>query len=179
MAQLKPFAPDVEVNGETVMSTVNSFPDFMKNVAMNILNQNGIINPEPGMWYSQQAWLNSFKEISDKFGSNTLFQIGKAIPANAKFPPEIDNIEKALGSIDIAYHMNHRNGDIGYYKLVSHNKNAKKLIMQCRNPYPCDFDRGIITAMARKFQNGVEVELDSGKPSRKDGADESWYVITY
>ena len=133
----------------------------------------------PGNWYSQKAWLDSFKEIAEKYGSNTLFEIGKGIPANAKFPPEIDNIEKALGSIDIAYHMNHRNGDIGFYKLVSHDQAKKTLIMQCRNPYPCDFDRGIITTMARKFKTGVKVELDKSKPSRKDGADDSWYIITY
>jgi hypothetical protein len=51
--------------------------------------------------------------------------------------------------------------------------------MQCKNPYPCDFDRGIIVAMARKFEPSVKVELDTSKPSRKDGADDSWYIVTY
>jgi hypothetical protein len=108
LAQYVPFAPNVEVNGETVLATVNSFPEFMRSFALKMLAENGISNPVPGQWYKQKAWLDSFKTIAEKYGSNTLFEIGKAIPANAKFPPEIDNIEKTLGSIDVAYHMNHR-----------------------------------------------------------------------
>lgn len=48
--------------------------------------------------------------------------------------------------------MNHRNGEIGYYKLISINLKANTAIMNCKNPYPCNFDRGIITTMARKFR---------------------------
>lgn len=179
MAQYEPFAPSVEVNGETVLTTVNSFPEFMRDMALKMLEEKGIVNPQQGEWYSQKAWLDSFKEIAEKYGSNTLFEIGKGIPSNAKFPPEINSIEKALASIDVAYHMNHRNGDIGFYKLVSHDAANKTLIMQCKNPYPCDFDRGIITTMARKFKTGVQVALDKNKPSRKDGADDSWYRVTH
>lgn len=179
MAQFRPFAPDVEVNGETVLTTVNSFPEFMKEMAFKLLEKNGISNPQPGKWYSQKAWLESFEEIAEKFGSNTLFEIGKAIPANAKFPPEVNSIDKALGAIDVAYHMNHRNGDIGYYKLINVDLNNRQMTMQCKNPYPCDFDRGIITAMGRKFETNVDVKVDESKPSRKNGAEDSWYQITF
>ncbi len=179
MAQFESFTPNVEVNGETVLTTVNCFPEFMRKIALKMIEEKGITNPQPGGWYSQQAWLDSFKEIAEKYGSNTLFEIGKGIPANAKFPPEINSIEKALDLIDVAYNMNHRNGDIGFYKLVSHDKAKKTLIMQCKNPYPCDFDKGIITTMARKFEKDVKITLDTSKPSRKNGADESWYVVIY
>ncbi len=179
MAQFKPFASGVEVNGETVLTTVNAFPGSLKTMAMKILEKNGIADPQPGQWYSQVAWLDSFKEIAGKCGPNSLFQIGKAIPENAQFPPDVDTVEKALDIIDTAYHMNHRNGDIGFYKLVSHNPEKKEMIMHCKNPYPCDFDRGIITTMARKFSSIVKVKVDEGKPSRNDGAEDSWYVVSY
>lgn len=179
MAQYVQFDSNVEVNGETVLTTVNSFPELMRSFAIKILKSNGIENPQPGEWYSQKAWLDSFREISEKFGSNTLFEIGKQIPANAKFPPEIDNIEKGLSAIDIAYNMNHRNGDIGFYKMVEHDPLKREIIMHCKNPYPCDFDRGIITTMGRKFKVSTEVKLDNTKPSRNDGADDSWYIVTY
>ncbi len=179
MAQFEQFAPNVEVNGETVLTTINSFPEFMRKIALKMLERHGIKNPEPGQWYSQKAWLGSFKEIAEKYGSNTLFEIGKAIPSNARFPTDIDDIEKALSSIDIAYHMNHRNGDIGFYKLVKHDREKKILIMHCKNPYPCDFDRGIIVSMAIQFEPTAHVRLDTNKPSRKDGADDSWYIVTY
>lgn len=183
MAQFIPFDNNVEVNGETVSAIVNAFPEYLTNMALQILKKSGIVNPVPGQWYSQKSWLNAFKDISDKFGSNTLFEIGKAIPSNAQFPSEIDNLENALNSIDIAYQMNHRNGEIGYYMLISIDLKGKTATMNCKNPYPCDFDRGIITAMARKFRpldsNFPEVVLDESKPNRKKGDEESWYIVKW
>jgi hypothetical protein len=132
MTQFIPYDENVEVNGETVLTTVNSFPDFMRSIALKMLEGNGIKDPQPGEWYSQKAWLDSFKEINEKYGSNTLFEIGKGIPANAKFPPEVDSIEKALNVIDVAYHMNHRNGEIGFYKVISHDTSQNKIIMNVK-----------------------------------------------
>lgn len=183
MAQFVPFDDNVEVNGETVSAITNAFPEYLTSMAIEILRQSGIDNPIPGQWYSQKAWLAAFKDIAEKFGSNTLFEIGKAIPSNANFPPEITSMRDALDSINIAYHMNHQNGDIGFYKLVEFNAESKKAIMNCKNPYPCDFDRGIITAIARKFRpldsNFPEVMLDESKPNRKSGDDESWYIVSW
>jgi hypothetical protein len=79
MAQFIPFESNVEVNGETILTTVNSFPEFMRQATIEMLENYGIKNPQPGNWYSQKAWLDSFKEIYKKYGSNTLFEIGKKI----------------------------------------------------------------------------------------------------
>lgn len=183
MAEFISFDENVEVNGETVSTVINAFPEYLTGMAIRILKEHGIDNPTPGQWYNQQLWLNAFKEISDKFGANTLFEIGKAIPSYAKFPVEINTMESALASINEAYRMNHRGGNIGFYKLVKFNEHLKNAIMHCNNPYPCDFDRGIITTMARKFRpidsNFPEALLDRTKPSRKNGADESWYVVSW
>ncbi|MBI9067317.1 MAG: hypothetical protein JEZ09_08495 [Salinivirgaceae bacterium] len=183
MAEFISFDDNVEVNGETVATIINSFPEYLTGIVIRILKEHGIDNPTSGQWYSQQLWLNAFKEISDKFGSNTLFEIGKALPSNAKFPSNIDSIEKALISIDEAYQINHRGGNIGFYKLVEFNEKLKSAVMHCNNPYPCEFDRGIITAMARKFRpvdsNFPEALLDKSKPNRKNGADESWYIVSW
>lgn len=183
MAQFRAFAPNVEVNGETVLSIINAFPDYLKDFAYEILEDHGIKDPKPGEWYKQQAWLDSFNTISQKFGENTLFEIGKVIPENAQFPPDINTLEKGLSAIDVAYHMNHRNGDIGYYKLISFDGTSNKAVMECKNPYPCDFDRGIITTMARKFrpENSKIPEVNSApnKASRKNGDDSSTYIIVW
>jgi hypothetical protein len=125
--------------------------------------------------------LDSLQEISLKIGPKSLFAIGKAIPSNAQFPPDINTIEKALASIDIAYHMNHKNGEIGHYKLIKAEGRTAKMV--CDNPYPCDFDRGIIEAMAQKFKPADSimafVEHDDTQPCRKKGADSCTYLITW
>ena len=180
MVQFKAFTANAEVNGETVLSVVDGLGAFKKQ-ASDILMKNGINNPQPGQWYSQQAWLNAFKEIAEKIGARSLNAIGKKIPQNAKFPPGIDTIDKALASIDVAYHMNNRNGEIGYYKYEK--TSAKSGRMICKNPFPCDFDRGIIEAMAQRFKPAdsvmVMVDHDKTKSCRKNGAESCEYIITW
>jgi len=179
MAQFKAKSPVVQVNGETVLSIVDGMGAF-KSMAITILSDCGIKNPTPGQWYPQQAWLDAFKIISDKIGKATLTKIGNKIPENAKFPPTIDNIEKALSSIDIAYHMNHKGGEIGHYNYHKVSDKSAKLV--CDNPYPCEFDRGIIEAMAKKFRPPTSLPRilhDDKAPCRKDGAESCTYHVEW
>lgn len=179
MAQFTAFAEGVEVNGETVLSVVNGMGPY-KSMGLKILAAHGIKDPKPGEWYSQQAWLDSFKQISENIGRGTLLAIGKSIPDSAQWPPHVDSLEKALTSIDVAYHMNHRGGEIGYYRYESTGPRSGK--MECRNPYPSDFDQGIIIATAMKFAPaGVSplVKLDESASSRKQGADSCTFLIVW
>jgi hypothetical protein len=194
MAQFTPFAPNVEVNGETVTSIVDGMGSF-KSRGFDILTKNGIAQPEAGKWYSQQAWLASFKSIADTVGPTTLMAIGKKIPENAKFPPDINTIDKALAAIDVAYHMNHRSGGrqlfdpstgrmsegIGHYNFVKVNETKAKVI--CNNPYPCEFDKGIVEAMAKRFKPAgsmfVKVTHDDSCGCRKRGGDACTFVVEW
>lgn len=127
------------VNGQTVLSVVNGMGVF-KSSGSRILDKHGLPNPVPTGWYPQQAWLDAFKEIAQSIGAKTLHQIGLSIPRNAKFPPGLDSLEKALSSIDVAYHLNHRGGEIGHYQYTK--SGPTQAVIVCRNPYPCEFDRG-------------------------------------
>lgn len=182
MAQFIPFAPHVEVNGQTVLSVVNALPAGQE-TRREILVRNGIENPDSSQWYSQEAYLNAFKELADKVGPHTLFAIGKSIPEHAAFPPQIDNLEKALQAIDVAYQMNHRGGEIGHYKLLRFDAKNKTAEFECKNPYPSEFDRGILTTMLRKFKPvdsfKDSVVLDTTQPTRLNGADSCRYRISW
>lgn len=180
MAQFVAKAPGVMVNGETVNSVVAGMGAF-RAASIKILTENGIGEPKAGQWYKQQDWLNAFKAIAQSVGGSTLFQIGKAIPANAAWPPQIDTIDKALASIDVAYHMNHRGGEIGHYTFALTGERSGKFV--CNNPYPCDFDRGIITAVATKFKPAgvamVNVKHDDSQPCRSKGGDSCTYLVSW
>ena len=85
-----------------------------------------------------------------------------------------------MASIDVAYHMNHRGGDIGSYRFESTGPKSGKMI--CRNPYPSDLDQGIVYAVARRFApKGAFplVKLDETAPSRKRGADACTFLIAW
>lgn len=180
MAQFKAFAPNVEVNGETVLSVVAGVPGA-EGLARKILAESGIVDPQPGHWYRQQAWLDAFRQISEQVGPRTLFSIGKAIPENAQWPPAVNSIETALPSIDIAYHMNHRGGEIGSYAYEK--TGARSARMVCRNPYPCDFDRGIVISAATRFKPkdvvAVSARHDDSAPCRSKGGDACTYIVEW
>lgn len=176
MAQYKAFEAKVEVNGETVLSVVDGMGAY-RSVGERILRDHGIADPTSGQWYSQQAWLDAFKTIAERVGDSTLYEIGKKIPENAKFPPEVDSADKALAAIDVAYHMNHRNGKIGNYTFKQ--TGPRSGTVTCDNPYPTEFDRGIIEAMAGKFSDVVDVELDEAASNRSDGGEVDVYRVTW
>jgi hypothetical protein len=179
MAQFQAYSPQVMVNGQTVLSVISGMGAF-KDTAAQILQRNGIPDPQPAGWYPQQAWLNAFQEIAKTIGSSTLRQIGMSIPRNAKFPPGIDTVEKALESLDAAYHMNHRGGEIGHLSYVK--TGPKSATVTCQNPYPCDFDRGLVEAVANKFKPAgsiVKVQHDAAKPCRAKQGESCTYVVSW
>jgi hypothetical protein len=197
--QFVPFEPGVEVNGQTVWAVVDGFKHFQQLASKFLLAEGigsngpgGIVQIDPAAWYAQAAWLKAFEKIAKKIGDPVLYRVGRVIPKNAKFPPWVVDVESAVRSIDIAYHMNHRkNGvemfdpatgalteGIGHYgceRIPERNL----IICVCKNPYPCAFDRGIITTMAQRFSVSAKVTHDDGAPCRKNGAESCTYLVTW
>ena len=194
MTKFKALVVGMEVNGQTVLSIVDGL-GILKKQAYEILSKNGIDDPQPDKWYSQQAWLDSFYEISTKLGPELLFQIGRQIPEDADWPSQIISIEDALVSIDVAYHMNHRlKGEILYDSRTGLMKegighylferiNARCARMECLNPYPCDFDRGIVEAVALKFRpvdaGPISVVHDDTRSCRAKGGASCTYIVKW
>jgi hypothetical protein len=180
MAQFQAFAEGVEVNGETVLSVLNGMLGS-REIARGILAKHGIADPQPGQWYPQQAWLDAFKDIADQVGVTALLEIGKTIPESAQWPPGTDSIEKAMALIDVAYHMNHRGGEIGHYQFKDRGDRAGAMI--CHNPYPCNFDWGLVGAVANKFKPKdvavVSVKHDDSQPCREKGGDACTFLIRW
>lgn len=179
MTQFKAIDPWVEVKGAAVISVIEGMGLFRK-AALRILAKHGISDPRENRWYRQQDWLDAFKEISEQIGSATLEAIGKKIPETAAWPSDIKTIEDALASIDVAYHMNHRGGEIGHYRFEKGDGTSARIV--CDNPYPCAFDLGIIKTTASKFVSGKVVpNVKHADPQhcRTKGAKSCTYVITW
>ncbi len=179
MAQFKAFSPKVEVLGEVVLSLVNVMGAF-KGISLEVLKDNGIVDPQPDRWYSQQAWLDSFKVIAEKVGPNTLYQVGRQIPQQYEYPPGTDSIETVMTDLDGAYLATHRGGEVGHYRYRVLGLNIGQ--MTCDNPYPCDFDRGIILALAQHFEppgSLVDVRHEEDAPCKKQGANSCVYTVTW
>lgn len=182
--------PGVEIIGYAIMSFVDGMSTYAP-MAYKILAKHGIKNVEVEGFYSAQAWLNAFRDVAEGMGEHTLFAIGKKIFDNAPWPP-FEALEDGLASIDIAYHMNHRlNGQrmwnqetkvmvagIGHYSKPRM-EGKRRAVMVCDNPYPSDFDRGILTAVARRIKPTAEVTLDEAQPTRRKGGESCTFIITW
>ena len=176
MAVFKSYSPNVDVNGESILAVVEGMGAFKK-TAYQILEENGIKDPQPQKWFNLQNYLNAFKVISEKLGNATLKVIGMKIPETAVLPPQLDTIEKALSMMDQAYHMNYQNGEIGHYAYEKTGKN--KGVMTCSSPYPCAYDIGIIEGFLYKLRVNGQILRQKHAPGecRMEGARQYKYEV--
>jgi hypothetical protein len=177
MPKYEPFDPNVEVNGQTVLSVVHAFPDGLQDRGKRILANHGIEEPTDDEWYSQQAWLAAFSELADTMGESTVEQIGKMIPQSAEWPPGTETIVGGVESIDKAYHLNHRGGEIGSY--AAEQVGETTIEVTCDNPYPCAFDTGILEGVVTEFGEQRARVNETGADCREDGAESCLYEVTW
>jgi hypothetical protein len=184
------FRPGILVLGESVLGVTHAMGRYAV-LAENALSRQGIKSVQPEGWYPQQAFLNAFREVAFEIGENTLFAMGKKVTDRAEIPPFITTIEEALARIDAAYHASHRDeagllfdpatGEmregIGHYAFRREGPRAG--VMVCDTPYPSEFDRGVVTGVARRFRPDANVVIDESKPSRKRGGDSCSYLVSW
>ena len=185
---------DVQVHGHTITRLVTEDSrlaplviDTLRGAGVPLPNDN--IRLADSMWYPLPVLLTLFHRIELERGRIALFEIGSNVPRSAEFPPSITDLQSALRSVNVAFHMNHRKDGkplfvdgraldgIGHYQYLC--ARAQKLIVcDCSNPYPCDFDFGLLQTMARRFEASAQVWH---KPMicRRDGASSCSYAITW
>lgn len=197
--QFVPFEEDIEISGQSVRAVMDGFNTFAVLGSAYLLdegigkpNARGLAEVDPKGWYPQRSWLLCLQQIGKQLGDGLLMQIGAALPRNALFPEGINDIRAALRSVDVSYHMTHRkNGrhlfdpqsgrmqeGIGHYgcEPVPH---QRKILCACETPYPCAFDRGLLTAMAQRYESNARLVHDDSSACRKVRGDRCCYVITW
>ena len=143
-------SPDLKVIGQTILAVVDGMGVF-KETALKWLKEEGIENPKPDKYYSEQAWLNCFKRISRTLGDVTLRNIGRTWPSNVQFPPELNSIEQVLETMDKIYQINHiGEGDPGHYTWEKTGESSG--IMTTDHPYPCSLDHGVLEGFVNHFK---------------------------
>jgi hypothetical protein len=180
MAEFKAFSPEVEVAGRAVLSIMGGL-ELMRQRAMRILNTAGIPELQPDAWYPQQAVLDTFKTVFEKIGPSTVQTIGRKIPDHASFPPDIDTLEKALHSLDVAYRMNHRGArNLGSFRVTM--EGPRKARVLADNPYPCVMDLGLVEGMADRFRpkDAVHLRVEHAPgPCRHKGGATCTYEVAW
>jgi hypothetical protein len=170
------FAPDATVSGGNILSMLAAMGPFRRR-GEQILEENGIGNVEVEEWYPLAAYVSALQAIGQKMGPNTLFQIGRQIPNHVPLPPGIDTFEKVLASFGMAFDMNHKGAQPGAitYALAG----PRNATITTGTPYPCDFDRGVISGFFQKLlATRVTVEPMEGAPCKARGGETCTYGVT-
>lgn len=194
--QFKAFEPGIEVSGESVGAIVDGFKKF-PTIAQKYLGKFGFLKANQSLsaidrtrWYPQESWLSAFQAIAEEVGVNSLYGVGRLIPEHSTFPPHLHDVTSALCSLDVAYHMNHRkNGVVMFdpqtgmmlegigHMIATPVQGEHRVVVVCEDPYTCDFERGIISGLANRFDASAKTAHDNDAPCRKKGADSCTYVV--
>lgn len=180
MNRYEPFDDGVEARGQTLLALENALSRFSEEYrrrAREALAECGIEDPDPDEWYPQEAELAALETITRELEPHIVDRVGEQIPDVAEWPDGISGVEAGLRSIDDAYHRNHRGGDIGHYRFEAVDDRTGRV--ECENPYPCVFDRGLIRAVAKEYspvESMVFVE-ERGDECRREGDDRCTYTV--
>jgi hypothetical protein len=189
----------IEVSGRVIPAALEAFGDFTV-LAGQLLMANGVGKPDRSGfirvdtegWYPLDGYLKTYQEIVQQFGPKMVRKLGGAQARHALFPPTIVDITTAMQSMDVGFHMNHRQHGrimfdgitgvilegIGHYHCVQA-LGQKRIQMRCDNPYPCAFDQGFLEELARRFIPQARLEHETPSNCRSKGAPCCTYLLTW
>ena len=180
MTELTTTASGTEVSGETVLAMTKGMRGVRKRYR-HLLAEHGLDDPKPDRWYSRDELLDVFETLSANVGPFAISDMGARVADDAKFPAEIDSVEKALTQLDAFYRWGHRGAKAGSYIFEKTGEDSGTMV--CRTPYPCDFDRGLIEAIAQRFRPkgswNVTAKHEDGAACRKRGGDSCTYIVQW
>jgi hypothetical protein len=189
---------ELQVLGAGIEGFVESFGAFsllagrfLTDAGIGKLDAAGMVQLDPGAWYSMSAFIRVYLRIERELGAGIVYKIGLSIPRNVPFPPDLRDVESALRSIDVAYHLNHGRGGqrlfdpetgimregIGHYRVLGASK--RQAILECEDPYPCDLDRGIVETIVTRFQPAAKIAHDPKVRCRKQGGTACHFVVEW
>ncbi|EMA41647.1 4-vinyl reductase [Halobiforma nitratireducens] len=171
---------DAAVIGRSPLSYVaagESVSPFVGKQIENKLAEYGLEEIEPEEWYSLKIPLAMLYDMRDEYGDVRMRNMGQNVPEHVEFPPELSAVDAALHGIAEAYQQNHDGSEIGFYEFEQEGPNEG--VMTCENPYPCEFDKGLIRGVAKKFaDNPITVE-EVGDQCRAEGGQRCEYRIDW
>lgn len=171
----------VEVKGEALQAIVQAMGLIQKR-ALKILTEHGLAPIEAEAWYPMSRLVDATRKIQTEIGPNTMRAVGRKLSENVlHYPSHVHTLDDALRFVNVSYQMFHRGaGLIGsyHYEPVGERKGR----MVCDDPYPCDFDKGMLEALGERYRPKdslwVRVEhLEQG--CREKGAHACIYDIAW
>jgi hypothetical protein len=165
----------ITITGATITSILKGFMN--EHLAKSIIEESlNVKEFRPDQKYPAGKFINALYKIQEKYGVGIILRVGSKVMESAQWPDSVIDLPSALSSINAAYQMNHfPNEDqiIGHYRLEP---TGDTFEMHCNNPYPCDFDLGLIKGVINQYDAGATVMHKKGS-CRKFGDHACTYQI--
>ena len=178
MPKYTSFDSTAEINGDTIRGILAAFQ--IPQQAGELLAKHGLpAQPEPGAWYSMQAWLNVLGDLETSYGEQTVYAAGLQIVHHSLWPPTVHTLAEALGTLEEVRQANMRGNYIGYYRVEAQGPRAVRVV--CSNPSPAAFDHGLLTGLARKFKplGAVQVRVNQEPTPAEAPSTLKWFRVSW
>ena len=170
---------EMEVTGEWVRAVaagVEKFSVDSRESARTVLEDADLAGAEPGEWYALAGYVDAVAGIHDLVGDHAVHALGQRIARAVPFPDDAESVPDALAALDEGCRAGHRGGDLGGYAFRQIGDDDGRV--ECRTPYPCAFDRGIVEGAAVAHADGFVCVCEVGA-CRADGADRCTYEVSW
>ena len=170
----------VEVSGAFIASFLESLGPYQRRAEVIVLEycesrDDRIIS---GCFYPLGGFLDALRRFEEQFGSEFITGFGALMAEKMVLPFFIRGPEEALAGLDIIFRLHHKNGqpDLGGYRWYAQPGGGR---MICDNPYPCDFDRGMLAGLLNRFGSPARLRHDQPHVCRSRGGDACIYVVEW
>jgi hypothetical protein len=159
-------SPEAEILGLAVKAFIAGMTDASNPIPARHGFGGGI---DENAWYPRENYLAMVNELAGNTYILDMVSVGLQIARCAPMPPHVNSIESALQTLDLSYHMGHRNipGDEGWgYKKID----ERTHYLVSRNPYPANLGYGLVFGLVERFapqdtRFSVFLEEEGGYPA--------------
>ena len=172
------FDSQAEINGETIGAMLAAF--HIPQHGGNLLQKHGLpAQPQAGVWYPMQAWLNVLGELEAEYGEETVYAAGFQIGQYSQWPPTVQTLAAALQALEAVRQANMRGRHIGYYRVEEPSPRGVRVV--CSNPSPAAFDHGLLTSLARKFKPAGAIRVRVTREESPEGSPDTlkWFRVSW
>jgi len=114
-----------------------------------ILNKYGLLSPSEKTWHAHRDVLQMIREVASGNNDCDLYSTGAIVQACLGLSDIKGGVNMALAAVDDQYQSTHRGPDAGGYQLLKWK--CGTISVTCDNPYPCEFDRGMLESLLKRF----------------------------
>jgi len=186
------FSAFTEVSGKMILKMLGACEGYLDQV-QQILAAFGLTNLHPEDWYPEQTFLDALCQISDCTSPVLLNQMGAALAdtiqclsitnLSAAGAPLDASVEESILLLNQQYHRWHQHGEAGDIHLIQSIPTLQSVIVQCRHPYPCELDMGLLKRLVQRVTQKAQVmvfhDYRQTQRCRKTGAGACTLVVSY